>query len=91
MEVAIKVAIFKSFFCNLFFTLFYFNILNDGRTHAAFLESLERGKHGSKRKGSLSTSVQDDANDWSNLRESCGDWLKLQHRPEFAGDWLKLR
>jgi hypothetical protein len=34
--------------------------------------------------GSLSTSIEDDATDWSNLRESCGGWLKCRHRPEFA-------
>ena len=41
-------------------------------------------KHESKAEGSLSTSVQDDAPDWSNLQESCGGWLKLRHRTQFA-------
>ena len=56
-----------------------------GLAHAALmLESLERSKHGSKAEGSLSTSVQDNATDWSNLRESCGGWLKLRHCTQFA-------
>jgi hypothetical protein len=38
----------------------------------------------SKAEDSLSTSVKDDATDRSNLLESCGGWLKLRHRPEFA-------
>ena len=70
-------AIFRSYFCR--------QVWNVGHAHVAWmLESLERSKHGSEAEGSLSTSVQDDATDWSNFRERCGGWLKLRHRTEFG-------